>query len=279
MWKQWVLILMVAFIFTGCSKEENTAIDYNKYITAGDEYVMFQNVVHENLKWIYRAAYMADFGEDGKDYFRHVQVVKKFQDNDSIVYTLDYSRTWNDYDDLHKDSIITTSVVGSMQNQGDRAYVKLDGFKIADRQFFGGLIYKHKGSADEGGYIIDVSSQELGFSDTLGNTHNLSINQQIRINYYSITEDSLSFQTHTSGRAEGQASNYEQYSAIISDTSLLIDSLACTRIQHGSVSFELSNVNAKEGTYLNFSLTPPDTCNQHYKIHFDREDYVLRRRQ
>lgn len=279
MWKQWVLILVVAFIFTGCSKEENTAIDYNKYITAGDEYVMFQNVVHENLKWIYRASYMADYEDNGKDYFRHVQVVKEFEDNDSIVYTLDYSRTWNDYDDVHKDSIITTSVVGSMQSQGDKAYVKLDGFKIADFQFFGGLIYKHKGLSDEGRDIIDVSSQELGFSDTLGNTHNLTINQQISIKYYSITEDSLSFQIKTTGMTEGRASNYEKYSATISDTSLLIDSLACTRIQQGNVIFELNNVNAKGVTYLDFSLTPPDTCNQHYKIHFGRENYIMRRRQ
>ncbi|MCF8309266.1 MAG: membrane lipoprotein lipid attachment site-containing protein, partial [Bacteroidales bacterium] len=88
MMRKMILFFSIALLFAGCSKEENTAIDYNKYITAADEYVMFQNVVNENLKWIYRLKMHPEV-EDGNSY-RRVYVTKDTTIGDSAVYTLDY---------------------------------------------------------------------------------------------------------------------------------------------------------------------------------------------
>lgn len=273
-----LIILVFAFIYSGCSKEENTSVNYNYYITAGDEYVMFQNLVHEKLKWIYRATRVADFEGDNRDTIRSVQVIKELEEGDSSVYILDYTANWFDFDGVHKDSTITLSVKGDMRTEGDRARLNVDGFSIGERQLKGQLIYRHIGS-DEGLDVIDVSSRSFGFSDTLGRTHDIFIDQQLKIkNYFSVLGD-IKFRFQTSGMAEGTASNFKKYSASITDTAVLRDSLPCTRIKKGTVVLDIENSEAEGTSYIQFGTGSLDTCSTKYRISFDDEKYDLRKNQ
>jgi len=273
-----LIILVLAFIYSGCSKEENTSVNYNYYITAGEEYVMFQNVVHENLKWIYRATRVADFEDDNRDTIRSVQVIKELDEGDSSVYTLDYTVSWFDYDGVHKDSTITLSVKGDMRTEGDRAHLNFEGFSFEERQLKGQLTYRHRGTED-GLDVIDVSSRGFGFSDTLGRTHDIYIDQQLKIkNYFSVLGN-IKFRFQTSGMAEGTASNFKKYTASITDTAVLRDSLACTRVKKGTVILGIENSEANGTTYIQFGEGSLDTCSNKYRISFDDEKYDLSKNQ
>lgn len=276
--KKIIFILVVAFIYSGCSKEENTSINYNHYISAGDEYVMFQNLVHENLKWVYRATRVADFDQDNRDTIRTVQVIKELDEGDSSVYTLDYTVRWFDADGVHKDSTTTLSLKGDMRSEGDIARMDFEGFTFEDRQLKGEVIYKHRGK-EEGLDVIDVTSKGFGFSDTLDNTHDIFIDQQLKIKNYLSLLGTIKFRFKTTGMAEGTASNFKDYSAFIADTAVLRDSLACTRIKKGIVILDIEESEAKGTTYIEFGNGSLDTCSNKYRISIDDEKYDLRKSQ
>lgn len=269
------LFISVALVFAGCSKEENISIDYNEYINVSDEYVMFQNVVNENLKWIYRIKKHPE-ATPGSGY-RKVYVTKDTTIGDSAVYILDYRKAWNDYDGVHKDSLIHVAIVGEMTEEGDKAYVNLNGFTIKDRMLHGKLFFEHKGAGADTNRI-DLTTQNLGYSDTTGRTHELGMNQQFKLELFYNSTDSLSLRFSAGGEAQGKASNSKDYSITIADTSLVRDSLACTRIQSGHAIMDLSN-EEESLTYIDFNRTPPDSCNSDHLINIDDNKYETTRPQ
>lgn len=257
---------------SGCSKEKNEQVDYNDYITAGEEYVVLQNLAHENLKWIYRAMQHPEM-DDGIDTMRKVIVKRDSMGGDSVMYTLDYRKSWFDYDGLHKDSIIRIMAKGDMKQPGDKATAVLDGFQMEDRRFEGRIDYQKMKDTTGGLAVIRIRTQDVQYRDTTGRSHSIELSQQAHVKKYLGTPGNMVLSFTVTGQAEGVASNQKAYNAIIPDTSLLLDSLTCTRIQSGHVVLQVDGGEAGH-TYIDF-LAPTDTCNRKYSIHLDNEKYDL----
>lgn len=253
------LFLLLLFL-SGCTDETNREVDYGPLINASEEAIFFQDVVNETYKLLVKADRETELNGGGQTLIGNVLVTAVEISDDSTIFTFDFSRSYFDWDNVHKDSLIKVTVTGGFGSEDGFAEAEMDGFKIGDRTLTGKIFFAFQ-EVSGSFTTYSLTSQSLGYSDTLNQSHSIEFNQHLMLKkVYGIpgVYDNLWFKA--GGEASGVSSSGKAYHYTIMDT--IVDSVGCPWPSEGIIGMSFGNSN--DSTYID--LIDQDSCSNQYKI-------------
>lgn len=252
-------ILLLVFLVSSCSDETNREVDYSPMIQASEEAIFFQDIVNETYKLLVKAERESGLSGGGQTFIENVWVISEVFTEDSTIFTFDFSRSYLDWDNVYKDSLIKVTVTGDFGSEDGFAEADMAGFKIGDRTLSGKIFFAfQEGSGSFTTYSL--TSQSLSYSDTLNNSYTIVFNQHLMLKKVigiPGVYDNLWFKT--GGEASGVSSSGKSYHYTIQDT--IIDSVSCQWASKGIIGMRF---NSGDSTYIN--LLDDDTCSNQYVI-------------
>ncbi|HKK10194.1 MAG TPA: hypothetical protein VJ939_05120, partial [Bacteroidales bacterium] len=108
--------ILLVFL-TGCTDETNREVDYGPLINASEEAIFFQDVANETYKLLVKAVRETELNGGGQTFIENVLVTAEEISGDSTIFTFDFSRSYFDWDNVHKDSLINVTVTGDLGSE------------------------------------------------------------------------------------------------------------------------------------------------------------------